>query len=211
MRRKVTTPEFLAGSDDFQGTSLNTSLWGVYNGTNPSSGEVWNSQQVVVENDCLNLTASPAGLAGVAGKTQFTYGTFEVRARFLPTFDSLLNPVFLFWPQLDSSWPAAGEIDFVECYDITRQSYQSWNHYANSDGQNTSDYAGTTTLDMTQWHVYRVEWAESSIVLMIDGVEWHTYTQHIPSGPMHVVFQIDGKGKVSGATHVQIDYFHVLS
>jgi beta-glucanase (GH16 family) len=204
----MSTPTTLPGSDDFTGTTLNTALWGVYDGVN--SGEDWVPGQVVVSGGYLNLNAGPEGIAGVAGTTNFTFGTFEVRARFSPSLDSNLAPVFLFWPELNSSWPAAGEIDYVECYDITRQSYQSWNHYA-VNGVNTSDYAGSHKLDMTQWHAYRVAWTAESIVLSVDGTVWHTYTDHIPTGPMHPTFQINSLGAVTGSAQVQIDYFHVLA
>jgi hypothetical protein len=198
---------FLTGSDDFVGTTLDTELWGVYDGVN--SGEDWTPGQVVVSGGCLNLNAGPMGISGVAGKTNFTYGVFETRARFSASLDANLEPVFLFWPELNSSWPAAGEIDYVECYDPTRQSYQSWNHYA-VNGANTSEYGGEHVVDMTQWHAYRVAWSAESIVLSVDGSVWHTYTDHIPSGPMHPTFQINSKTPVTGSAQVQIDYFHVL-
>jgi hypothetical protein len=197
----------LTGSDDFLGAELDTNLWGTYNGV--GSGEDWVTDQVVVGNGCLNLNASPTGVAGVAGKTQFIYGVFETRARFPASLDANLAPVLLFWPELNSSWPVAGEIDYVECYDPTRKSYQSWNHYA-VNGVNTSDYAGERVLDMTAWHAYRVVWSAKSIILSVDGIAWHTYTDHIPSGPMHPTFQINSKGPVSGSAQVQVDYFHVL-
>lgn len=201
----------LLGSDDFNGTTIDTTLWAVYDGVNESSGEHWNAAQCTVGANGLNLNASPLGLTGVAGKTQFVYGTFEVRARFSPSLDTMLNPVFLFWPQLDASWPAAGEIDFVECYDPTRQTYQSWNHYATTADVAGADYAGSHKVDMTQWHVYRVEWTPKLLVLKVDGKTWHTYTTHVPAGPMHVVFQIDAAGPVTATASVQIDYFHVLA
>lgn len=197
----------LLGSDDFVGTTLDANLWGVYDGTKGT--EAWVPGQIVVANGCLNLNAGPTGIAGVAGKTNFTYGIFETRARFSTTLDANLAPVFLFWPELNSSWPAAGEIDYVECYDPSRQSYQSWNHYA-VEGTNTSEYGGKHLVNMTQWHTYRMDWSATSIVLSVDGVVWHTYTDHIPTGPMHPVFQVNSLGPVSGSAQVQIDYFNVL-
>jgi beta-glucanase (GH16 family) len=199
----------LVGSDDFNGTALDTALWSMYDGVSTSTGDVWEAGQVALAGGFLNLNASPSGIAGVAGRTQFTYGSFAVRARFSASLDSNLAPVFLFWPQLDSSWPAAGEIDYVECYDPTRQSYQSWNHYA-AGGAGTSEYGGKHQLDMTQWHVYQMNWTAEAITLSVDGTVWHTYADHIPDGPMHPVFQINSLGPVTGSAQVQIDYFYAL-
>jgi licheninase len=192
-------------SADFDGTSLDTSQWSAYDGT--KDGEIWNPAKCVVGGGYLTLNADSGGQCGVSAITQHTYGKFAVQARFLTPASTAFNPVFLFWPQDDSSWPAAGEIDYVECYDATRQSFQSWNHYADTSGNNATDYAGSYSVDMTQWRTYAIDWEPTFIKLYVDGVLWHTYTDHIESGPMHAVFQIDQKGTAAGSSSVQIDYF----
>jgi len=194
-------------SADFTGSTLDTSQWSAYDGTNQQSGEVWDPSKCVVGGGYLTLNADSAGLCGVAGTTQHTYGKFAVRAKFLTPASTAFNPVFLFWPQVDSTWPAAGEIDFVECYDVTRQSFQSWNHYADANGNNAADYAGSFAVDMTQWHTYAVDWESTFIKLYVDGTLWHTYSTHIESGPMHVTFQIDRNAAASASSTVQVDYF----
>jgi licheninase len=198
----------LVTSDDFAGTALDPAAWATYDGTSASSGEHWSSAQCTVADGVLTLTASSKGLCGVTGLTDSTYGRFELRAKFSAPADPNLDPVFLLWPELDSSWPAAGEIDAVEDYDPARQSLQSWNHYASASDANESDYAGTYRVDMTQWHTYAIDWERGSITLYVDNIPWHTYTSHVPSGPMHPVVQIDANGPITGTASVQVDWFH---
>lgn len=197
----------VTGSSDFSGTTLDSPHWVAYDGTNPASGEVWNPAECVVGGGYLTLNANSAGLCGVTSTVEHTYGKFAIRAKFNVPAGAGYAPVFLFWPENDSDWPAAGEIDVVECYDLSRMSYQSWNHYADANGNNQSDYAGTENVNMTAWNVYAWDWEPGFIKEYVNGVLWHTYTTHIESGPMHMVMQIDQISAASGSTSVNVDWF----
>ncbi|HEX3787389.1 MAG TPA: glycoside hydrolase family 16 protein [Pseudonocardiaceae bacterium] len=194
-------------SYNFNGTSLSNSVWSTYNGTNPASGEHWSSAQCTLSEGVLTLAASSNGLCGLTALRQYTYGKFELRAKFSAPADPNLNPVFLLWPELDSTWPRAGEIDAIEDHDPTRTSLQSWNHFADSNGQDMATYAGVYQVDMTQWHTYAIDWQRDYVTLYVDNVPWHVYTRHIPSGPMHPVIQIDATGPITSTASVELDWF----
>jgi licheninase len=193
------------GVEDFTGTALNPAQWVSYDGYNPKSGENWQSTKCTVSGGVLHLEADSEGICGVASRTQETFANVEVRARFSAPAGAGLAPVFLFWPQDDAAWPAAGEIDWLECYDTSRQSFGSWIHYSR-DGADASDSAGDAHVDMSQWHTYGVEWTAQSVRVLVDGQVWHTYLRHVPQGPMHLVFQIDRIGPVTGNATVDIDW-----
>ncbi|GAB2985941.1 hypothetical protein GCM10017788_07800 [Amycolatopsis acidiphila] len=193
-------------SDDFDGVSLDRASWVAYDGYNHASGETWRAAQCTVSGGVLRLHADDTGICGIASRTQKTYGKAEVRARFSAPAGRGLAPVFLFWPQNDEDWPQAGEIDWLECYDTTRQSFGSWIHYAGPSDSDESDRAGDFRVDMSQWHTYGVEWTSSAVRVSVDGQVWHVYTEHLPSGPMHLALQVNRIGPVSGEADVEIDW-----
>ncbi|TNC29091.1 glycoside hydrolase family 16 protein [Amycolatopsis alkalitolerans] len=196
-------------TEDFDGSSLDPARWVAYDGFNRASAETWRASQCTVSGGVLRLRADASGICGVASRIQTTYAKAEVRARFSAPAGQGLAPVFLFWPQNDNDWPQAGEIDWLECYDTSRRSFGSWIHYAGRGGNDESDYGGDFRVDMSQWHTYGVEWTSSQVRVSVDGQVWHTYTRHIPSGPMHLAFQINRIGPVTGVAEVEIDWVHV--
>ncbi len=195
-------------SEEFDGSSLDSTHWTAYDGFNRASGETWRAAQCTVSGGVLKLRADSSGVCGVASLTQRTYAKAEVRARFSVPAGQGLAPVFLYWPENDGDWPQAGEIDWLECYDTSRQSFGSWIHYAGLSGADDSDNAGDFRVDMTQWHTYGIEWSASQVQVSVDGQVWHVYTAHIPRGPMHLAFQIDRIGAVTGPAEVEIDWVH---
>jgi licheninase len=195
----------LTGSEDFTGSALDPAHWEAYNGYDRESGEAWLAAHCTTSGGVLRLNADSQGICGVASLTQEVHAKVEVRARFSAPGGAGLAPVFLFWPQHDDDWPAAGEIDWLECYDTSRQSFGSWIHYARN-GADDSDYGGDFRVDMSQWHTYAVEWTDDSVRVFVDGRAWHTYLRHLPQGPMHLAFQINRIGPASGTASVDIDW-----
>lgn len=193
-------------SDDFDGASPDPAHWVAYDGFNRASGETWRAAQCTVSGGVLRLHADAAGICGIASRTQRTYGKADIRARFPAPAGRGLAPVFLFWPRNDDDWPQAGEIDWLECYDTSRQSFGSWIHYAGPSGSDESDYGGDFRIDMSQWHTYGVEWSAAAVRVSVDGQVWHEYTQHVPSGPMHLALQVNRIGGVTGEADVEIDW-----
>jgi beta-glucanase (GH16 family) len=183
-------------SDDFDGTSLDTSKW-IAQRTATSgytSGKtacfVDSPNNVSVSNGTLQLTArteaSPFTCSDPTGNfnTQYTsgmvstaggrfsqaYGRFEVRARVSSARLSGLQSSFWLWP-VDANkygaWPASGEIDIAELYSQYADRAIPYIHYSSADPNVTNNSCIIGSPDA--FHTYAVEWSPSTIKVIYDG------------------------------------------
>lgn len=108
-----------------------------------------------------------SGRIHTRGKFQFTYGSASARIQ-LPAGDGL-------WPAFwmigtDGHWPGCGELDIMECV-----GEPDWSSVA----VHGPGYSGETPLvnkkyflkpvDVTQWHVYSLDWTSDDLTFRIDG------------------------------------------
>ena len=115
-----------------------------------------------------------SGRINTRGKFEFTYGTLSARIKM--TAGAGLWPAF--WALGEGKWPDCGEIDVME--NVGDSSWVS--HALHGPG-----YFGNTPLthreffkkgiDITQWHVYTVNWTADSLIFSIDGVVTYTVTR----------------------------------
>jgi beta-glucanase (GH16 family) len=115
-----------------------------------------------------------SGRINTQRKMEFTYGTASARMKM--TAGAGLWPAF--WALGNGKWPDCGEIDMMETIGDS-----SWVSHA-LHGPN---YFGNTPLayrahfesgtDVTQWHVYTVDWSPSSLVFKVDGKVTYTVTK----------------------------------
>jgi beta-glucanase (GH16 family) len=194
-------------SDNFGGSSLNTSKWDTcYPWANSGAGctnygnpelEWYLPAQAQVSGNALHLVATQAATDGTtrAGQPttypwrsgmvttfhsfEFTYGYVQVTAR-IPKGDG-------FWPTLwllpqSEAWPP--EIDFQESHDADTYSNSSTFHPVQG-GQYQQVYTSPTDLS-TGWHTYAVNWQPQSITWYVDGHTVFTHTgSDVPSEPMY--------------------------
>ena len=181
--------------DDFSGTELDRSKWNV----RITGGTVNNEQQAYVdssltisivhgtasegaENGALMLQPhySPgfitkegkkfdfiSGRIDSRSKVEFTYGTASARIKL--TDGPGLWPAW--WALGKGRWPESGEIDIME--------YVGEKDWA-SAAVHGPGYSGETPFvnrlyfpknkDVTDWHVYAVDWTPDSLVFKYDGV-----------------------------------------
>jgi beta-glucanase (GH16 family) len=115
-----------------------------------------------------------SGRINTRAKFEFTYGT--VSARMKISSGAGLWPAF--WALGEGKWPDCGEIDVMETVGDS-----SWvSHALHGPG-----YFGNTPLayrafftkgtDVTQWHIYSVDWTPASLVFKIDGQVTYTVTR----------------------------------
>ncbi|MFI5140524.1 MAG: family 16 glycosylhydrolase [Sphingobacteriales bacterium] len=107
-------------------------------------------------------------------KMEFTYGTASARMK-MPAGAGLWPA---FWALGNGNWPGCGEIDMMETVGDS-----SWI----SNALHGPEYFGNTPLayraffpkgtDVTQWHVYSVDWTADSIVFKLDGKVTYTVTR----------------------------------
>ena len=98
-------------------------------------------------------------------------GAVEWRAR-IPQGTGLWPALWLLPKESDvtgspvyGNWPYSGEVDVLENNGAEQNYVAQSLHYYNGDFQ-----SGANVNDVTQWHVYRLEWFTNQIVWMVDGV-----------------------------------------
>jgi beta-glucanase (GH16 family) len=180
--------------DDFAGPEINRAVWNVI----VTGRTVNNEQQAYVDSpETLSIVSGDAaegasngalavraryrpgfktsegrvfdftsGRMDTRGKMTFTYGT--VAARIKLTAGQGLWPAF--WALGDGPWPATGEMDIME-----NVGERDWTNVA----LHGPGYSGNTPLvsrrpfvppdDITNWHVYSVDWTPEGLTFKVDG------------------------------------------
>ncbi|MDG1821962.1 MAG: family 16 glycosylhydrolase [Flavobacteriaceae bacterium] len=128
----------------------------------------------------------PYSSARLNSKYAFKYGRMEVRAKLSPeigtwpafwTLGKNITERGAYWETLgygDTSWPACGEIDIME-QDANKSITSGAFHFPNENGIHTYTTNHISVNDTANtWHIYAMEWSESTIKIMVDGVVFHT-------------------------------------
>jgi len=115
-----------------------------------------------------------SGRINTRDKMEFTYGTASARMK-MPGGAGLWPA---FWALGNGKWPDCGEIDVMETVGDS-----SWI----SNALHGPNYFGNTPLvyraffpagvDVTQWHVYSVDWTADSIIFKVDDKVTYTVTR----------------------------------
>ncbi len=207
-------------SDDFDGTSLDTSVWNyeVGNGTNGwGNGEVQyytdNEKNVKVEDGNLVITAIKenqngfqytSGRINTMDKFEFTYGRVEIRAKLAGGGGT--------WPALWAlganfdvvGWPETGEIDIMEFVGNEPNRVQSAIHLPGNSGGNAI-FDGVSIENATsEFHIFEVEWSPETITFLVDGAVNFTYANS-ESKPFNKDFFLIMNVAMGGALGGSID------
>jgi beta-glucanase (GH16 family) len=169
----------LVWSDEFDSGSVNTSNW-VYEiggsgwGNNELEYYTNRPENARIDNGNLLIVAKKESYGGnnytsARLKTQnlrsFTYGRIEARIKLplgqgiWPAFWTLGNNVS------QAGWPKCGEIDIMEHINGGTQVYGTM-HW---DNNGHAQYGGSILCNVTQYHVYSIEWSANSIKWLLDG------------------------------------------
>ncbi|ALB45971.1 family 16 glycosylhydrolase [Clostridium beijerinckii] len=183
---KADTGWNLAWSDEFNGTSINTSNWKYETG-----GDGWGnneleyytnrSENARIENGNLVIEARKENYNGMnytsarlksQGLKNWTYGKVEARMK-LPAGQGVWPAFWMLGENISQvSWPKCGEIDIME--HINNESAIHGTIHWDSTGNNTHAQYGAASpnIDVTQYHVYSIEWDASSIKWFVDGTQY---------------------------------------
>jgi beta-glucanase (GH16 family) len=178
----------LVWQDDFNGTSLDTSMWNRWVGTaynNELQYYTARPENIAVSNGTLKLKGLAESYAGsnyTSGridtryKADHTYGKIEGRMK-IPAGQGLW-PAFWMLPT-DGLWPAGGEIDIMEILGQTTNKNYGTCHYAVNGVQASmgSYYIPPTGNFADGFHTYTVEWTASTISWKVDGVQYYSVTK----------------------------------
>lgn len=146
-------------------------------------------------------------------KFEFTYGTASVRMKM--SYGAGLWPAF--WALGEGKWPDCGEIDIMETVGDS-----SWvSHALHGPG-----YFGNTPLayraffdkgtDVSQWHVYAVDWTPNSLVFKVDDKVTYMVTKEMVEkygrwafdNPKFIIVNFAlGGGYPNGVNKVTAPYF----
>lgn len=192
----------LVWSDEFDqsGSNLDTNgvdldKWGYQNGTGAEYGlDGWgnNEQQyytpenISVENGMLTITAKEESIQGksyTSGKLYTeptfsqTYGKFEAKMK-LPAGDGLW-PAFWMMPATDDygGWASTGELDIMEARGRLIDEVGGAIHYGRNWPNNkfaAKEYHFPSGQNITDFHVYGVEWEPGEIRWYVDGELYQT-------------------------------------
>jgi len=211
-----------AWSDDFSGSSLDTSKWstgwfggGVTVPVNSYEQECYDPSQVTVSGGDLNLTAiakaqtvngttypDTSGMVTTMGKFSFTYGAVEARINLSGTNGKVDNwPAF--WADGTGTWPMTGELDVMEGLGGNAAF-----HFHSPAGGPGGDVAG----NFTGWHTYAADWQPGVVTYYYDGQEVGQITTGITSSPMYLIlnYAVGGAGgRVVTPSTMQVDYVRV--
>lgn len=175
----------LVWSDEFDGTSLNTNYW-TYEIGNGSNG--WGNEEleyytdrnenISVSNGVLTITARNESYNGynytssrikTESKVNVTYGKIEARMK-LPSGQGVWPAFWMLGQNIGTEgWPKCGEIDIMEHINSENVTYGTIHWF----DQNHASYGGSShNIDVSQYHVYSVEWTTSAIKWYIDDVQF---------------------------------------
>ena len=189
----------LVWHDEFDDATLDTTKWryATHNsgGSEQQAYTVGRTENVRLENSNLILEAKKDGYVNnwtwssgridTSGLAGFKYGRLEAKLK----YDVVSGAFPAFWTigtcayyptgenihgvqkSKGTQWAQNGEIDMFEGRG-TKSEIAQGGWYNQDDGKgNQTIIFGTKNIDASQYHVYAVEWTESTMISYIDGVE----------------------------------------
>jgi beta-glucanase (GH16 family) len=178
----------LAWSDSFTALNINTSNWSFEDGKGNNG---WGNNELqyytnrpdnaTVQNGNLLIIAKKEFYSGSyytsarmisKGLQQFTYGKIEARIK-LPQAQGLWPAFWLLGSNIDQvNWPACGELDILEHINTGAKIHGTM-HWDN----NGHVQAGTSTnCNVSNYHVYSLEWTPDSLKWLLDGTVYYSNT-----------------------------------
>ena len=180
--------------DDFNGTELDTSKWSIEirdDGCGNNEIQDYVESQVSISNSNLVLTATKvtdeqwlSGRINSNDKIEIKFGRIEAKIK----MDAYQGYWQAFWllgaDHYENSgktiegvaWPNCGEIDIIEHIGAATR-VQSCYHCMTDSGYRggSSVILRSGAVDMTQYHVYAVEWVDGKMEYSVDGVVYGTH------------------------------------
>jgi beta-glucanase (GH16 family) len=176
----------LVAQDDFNGSSVDTSRWLIYNSAGNGGVGLRRPSAISQANGELRITGRGDVSGGLSWRGGRTYGRWEIRAR--ADRGNGYAPAILLWPE-SNRWPIEGEIDIAEIPRGDRSETHGTVHWGADNRQVGHSVSG----DFSQWHVFGVEWTPDRITFFLDGRPTFTVTNPaaIPRHPMNLAIQND--------------------
>ncbi len=175
----------LLWSDEFDGNgTINTNFWNFETG-----GGGWGNQEVQIYSSSSDNVYKDDGVLKIKvikeadgsytsgrittqNKIDFKYGRVDIRAK-LPSVAGTWPALWMLGDNFSSvGWPHCGEIDIMEQFED--KSYVAATCHWNNNG-NTASYGESVNLSTpTDFHIYSLVWAEGSVKVLLDDVQFYT-------------------------------------
>lgn len=143
--------------------------------------QYYRQENATIENGALVITAKHENFGGkqytsarlkTQGKKSWKYGRIEARIK-IPSF---MGSWPAFWMLGDNIsqvvWPRCGEIDIMEHVNTEGVVHGTMHWFADHINSN-ANYSGNIATNVTDWHVYAIEWDANYIRWFRDGVQYH--------------------------------------
>jgi beta-glucanase (GH16 family) len=196
----------LTWSDEFNGpdgSAVDPTKWkhdvgGTGWGNNELEYYTDGMQNAVVQGGNLVITATAQGASQYKcsyGTCKYTsarlltkglfsqqYGRFEARAQ-MPTGKGLWPAIWALGDNIDTvSWPACGEIDFMETIGTDIQTNHGSLHMPSNYGPSGTYKLPNGASYANAFHVFAFEWEPGTIRFYVDGMLYETQTSKVPNG-----------------------------
>jgi len=159
------------------------------NGWGNKELQFYQSKNATVVNGELVITAHIDSVGGfnytstrmkTQGRKSWKYGKIEARIA-MPRFQGIWPAFWMLGDNISSvGWPACGEIDIMEHINTENLNHGTI-HWKNNNGQHASN-GDTTATNVTDYHVYAIEWSPAAIKWLVDGQAFHEVnTKDIPA------------------------------
>jgi beta-glucanase (GH16 family) len=175
----------LVWADSFSNNNINAANWRFESGNNNGWGnselEYYTDrpENAIVQNGNLNIIAKQESYqsfdytsARMISKDlqSWTYGKIEARIKMHQT-QGLWPAFWMLGNNISAvSWPECGEIDIMEHVNFDPKIYGTL-HW-NDNGHVV--YGSNKNCDVTQYHLYSIEWNADSIKWMLDNIVYHS-------------------------------------
>ena len=172
----------LIWSDEFNGTSVDTTSWNFEVGANgwlndeqefyqPQNASVTSGNLVITgKKEKVDTSNYTSARMTTKGKHEFLYGRIEARIK-LPLGQGIWPAFWMLGANIDEQpWPACGETDIMEHINSDSIIYGTM-HWYNKTHVQSGKHITTSPSD---YHIYAVEWSKDSIKWFVDDNVYHT-------------------------------------
>ena len=172
----------LIWSDEFNGTSIDTTKWNMESGNLNvnQEEEYYQASNATVSNGNLVITAKKEAVGGqpytsarmnTQNKFSTLYGRIEARIK-MPLGAGMWPAFWMLGNNINTvSWPTCGEMDIMEHIDADSTIYGTMHWNVNGHVQ----YGQTTTIsNPADYHVYAIEWNANGIYWYVDNTLYVT-------------------------------------
>ena len=214
----------LLWNDEFDGGSLDQSIWSYDNGDGCPSLCGWGNNELQwyrpdnssFSNGVFTVEANQEPFQGrqytstkvvSRGKQAMLYGRADIRA-IMPKGQGIWPAIWMLGTNQPSvGWPACGEIDIMEMIGGSgRENRVSANMYWEDNGikNNPRGYTLPEGFLYDKYHVYSIIWTTESITWLIDDIEYHSQDITSPArtefhSPFYMIMNVAVGGNWPGA------------